>query len=107
MFNQFVRWLVFSSQNPSAPSLTIKGFLVFTLPYVMFALGLAHLNIGSDQVTAIFDALAAVVQALLTVVATLMTLWGLLRKLWAAYKLPNQVPAPIIAADTTSNTFQG
>lgn len=82
MFNTIVRWIVLSSENPTEASLTIKGFLLGVLPVLMAVAGIAHFNVGQDQLSAIFDTVAAIVQVALSIVAAVMTGWGLLRKLW-------------------------
>ena len=82
MFNTIVRWIVLSSEDPTEASLTIKGFLLGVLPVLMAVAGIAHFNVGQQQLSDIFDAIAQIVQVLLTIVATAMTAYGLLRKLW-------------------------
>ena len=88
--NTLARWIVVSSADPAEISLTIKGVLLGTIPTIMFAVGLAHLNIGQDQLTALFDAVAALVQTLFTVVAAVLTVYGMVRKLWNTIKAHQQ-----------------
>ena len=89
--NTLARWIVVSSADPAEISLTIKGVLVGTIPTVMFAVGVAHLGIGQDQLTALFDAVANLVQVLRTGVAAAMTVYGMVRKLWNTIKAHQQV----------------
>ena len=77
-----ISWVLTSSANPSAVSLTLKGALLLSVPAIMSVAGLAHLNLGSDQLTAVFDGVATFVQALLTVVASAIALYGAFRKIW-------------------------
>jgi hypothetical protein len=87
MFNTIVRWFVLSSANPAEVSLTVKGALIGVLPVLMAAAGLAHFNVGQDQLTGIFDVVAGLVQVVLTIVAALVTAYGLVRKLWNTIKV--------------------
>jgi hypothetical protein len=84
--NTLARWIVVSSANPAEISLTIKGVLIGIIPNAMLLVGLAHLNVGQDQLTLLFDAVANLVQAVLTAVASVMTVYGLARKLWNTIK---------------------
>ena len=60
----------------------IAGLLIGAIPTVMVFLGLAHVNLGQDQLTAIVDAIVSLVQGLLMVISALATLYGLGRKVW-------------------------
>ena len=77
-----ISWILTSSANPSAVSLTLKGALLLSVPAIMSIVGLAHLNLGQDQLTAFFDGVATLVQTLLTVVAAGIALYGAARKIW-------------------------
>jgi len=77
-----LRWLLQSSADPNEVSLTIKGLLIGAIPVVMAVLGLAHINLGQDQLTGIVDALVNVVQIALTLFSAVATLYGLVRKVW-------------------------
>src|SRR4051794_26291816 len=79
--NTIARWIVVSSKDPSQVSLTAKGILVGTIPTLMVLAGIAHLNLGSDELSVLFDALASVLQAALTIVSAVLTIYGLFRKL--------------------------
>ena len=59
-----------SSADPAEISLSIKGVLVGVVPYLMFAIGLAHLNVGQDQLNAIIDGGVTVLQDALMLVST-------------------------------------
>lgn len=75
-------WLLSSSSNPEAASLTVKGALLGAVPALMYVFGIAHIGLGQDQLTSIFDGATATLQAVLTVIATSITLFGALRKAW-------------------------
>jgi len=77
-----LRWLLQSSADPSEVSLTIKGLLIGVVPVLMTVLGLAHINLGQDQITGLVDGLVGFVQAALTLISAIATLWGILRKIW-------------------------
>jgi hypothetical protein len=89
-FNTLVRWIVVSSNNPQEISLTIKGVLVGLVPYVMVFIGLAHLNVGQDQLTGIIDGGATVLQDVLMLISAAMTFWGMARKVWITIKVHQQ-----------------
>jgi hypothetical protein len=89
-FNTLVRWIVVSSANPEEISLTIKGVIVGFVPTAMVLIGLAHLNVGQDQLNAIIDGGATVLQDALMLVSAGMTLWGMARKVWITIKVHQQ-----------------
>jgi hypothetical protein len=80
--NNVLNCIITSSSDPNEVSLTIKSLLITAVPSIMFALGIAHVNLGQDQSTAIIDAFITFVQAVLTVVGALITLCGAFRKAW-------------------------
>lgn len=88
------RWIVLSSTDPAEVSLTIQGVLVYCIPTLMAAIGLAHFNIGQDQLTALFDASTGFIQAALSLVAKAMVAYGLARKLILTVKVHQQVTTP-------------
>jgi hypothetical protein len=55
--------IITSSSDPNAVSLTIKGLLITAAPSIMFALGIARVNLGQDELTATIDAFITFVQA--------------------------------------------
>lgn len=75
-------WLLASSADPTAVSLTVKGVLVGVVPFLMAALGFAHVDFGVDQANQIVNAIVTITQSLLTVVAAAMTVVGLVRKVY-------------------------
>lgn len=89
-FNTLVRWVVVSSADPKEISLTIKGVLVGLVPYVMVLVGLAHLNVGQDQLTTLIDGIADVIQYLLALISVSMTVVGMARKIWLTIKVHQQ-----------------
>ncbi len=86
-----VRWLVLSSADPAQVSLTVRGFLIGLIPFLMMLAGFAQINVGSEQLTAIVDATANIVQTVLALVAGVMTAYGLLRKLWITIRTHQEV----------------
>jgi hypothetical protein len=81
-FEEVLRWLLQSSANPNEVSLTVKGLLIGVIPTLMTIFGLAHVNLGQDQLTAIANGIVAVIQAGLILVSAITTLYGLCRKAW-------------------------
>lgn len=66
------QWLAYSSSNPSAISLTLKGFLPL----------LVLLGIDSADSEALADSVSQLVIALSQVVLSVVTIVGFVRKLW-------------------------
>jgi hypothetical protein len=93
--NTLARWIVVSSKDSSQVSLTIKGVLIGLIPYLMTISGLAHLNIGQDQLTGIFDTFASLVQAGLTLISYVVMFIGLARKLWNTIEVHQQATQPV------------
>jgi hypothetical protein len=89
-FNTLVRWIVVSSADPQEISLSIKGVLVGLVPYVIAISGLAHLNVGQDQMTGLIDGVANVIQYALALVSGVMMVWGMARKIWLTIKVHQQ-----------------
>lgn len=87
-----LHWVLASSANPSAASLTVRGLLVSAVPTIMLIAGFAHINLGSDTLTSLFDSIATLVQDVLTVVGAAMTTWGILRKIVLTLKTAPSVP---------------
>lgn len=88
---KFFEWLVFSSSDASAVSMTVKGFLLGLVPLVAVLLGVAHIKVGSDQLSAAVDGIVSLLQAVLAVVSAVVFLVGVVRKLWSTYKGTNAV----------------
>jgi hypothetical protein len=84
-------WLMFSSNNPQAISLTIKGVLVTLLTYVTVAAGLAHISLPSDILTQVVDAIVMFVQSVLMAISIAITIVGLVRKLFKTFAGTNSV----------------
>lgn len=78
--NNLIAWTITSSNDPADVSLTIKGALLLTVPWIMSVVGFEHWSLGQDQITAVFDAVAAFIQGFLAVVAYAITLYGAVRK---------------------------
>lgn len=71
----FIYRITRSSIDPTALSLTVRGFLTYVIPFIIFATGLEP-----DVVKSIGDMLVKIVFDLTTLLATAQVLWGLLRK---------------------------
>jgi len=75
-------WLLTSSANPAAVSLTVKGFLTAGSAAIIPILGLTHVNLGSDQINSIIDSIGLVIQDGLVLVGAIGTVVGLVRKVY-------------------------
>jgi hypothetical protein len=97
--DKFFNWLLVSSNDPQEVSLTVKGVLLGAVPAIMSVAGVAHLNLGSDALTAFFDVVVGFVQNALAVVASVVALYGAIRKLWlTVFKGTSSTPANLPGA---------
>ena len=82
---QTLNWLVTSSKDPHALSLTVKGLLLAITPIVMYSLGLTEADFND-----IVGAIVNLVFTVATAFSAVMTVLGLLRKVklnrWSALK---------------------
>jgi hypothetical protein len=95
-FDNAVEWIVYSSNDATQISLTVKGALLGIIPYLMIVAGIAHVNVGdSTTLTALVDSIANFVQVALTAVSALVTVYGLARKVFLTIAGKNaQTPPP-------------
>lgn len=82
----FWNWLLVSSTNPVATSLTVKGTLGIVLTYFTTIIGLVHLQVpGLDaNLNSIIDQIVLVVQYFLYFVSAVSAIVGLVRKVWVS-----------------------
>jgi len=80
--NRVLEWILVSAADPNEVSLTIRGLLIAVVPSILFALGLAHVNLGQEQLTGIIDATVAFIGAALQAIGYAIALWGVIRKAW-------------------------
>lgn len=79
-FDSAWKWIVTSSVNPDATSLTVKSFLTTVATIATMTAGLGHIQLSTGYETAIVDGIVQVVQQLLVIVGTISTIVGLVRK---------------------------
>lgn len=84
-------WLVLSSANPEATSLTVKAALTFVVTYATVFAGLAHVQLPGGQLTTLVDALVQFVQAVLMALSAAVAVYGAARKLWLTVSGKNPV----------------
>ena len=77
---QLPKFLMYSV-NPQNVAMTVKGFLVGIILVVVIVSGLAHLNLGQDQITQFVDALIGLVSSLSAVASAAMIVFGVARKI--------------------------
>lgn len=82
-------WLVASSQNADSLSLTIKGFLVGIIPFILLVTNAAHINLGADQLNQVVDGIVLLIQTFGGAIAAATFLWGLIRKIVASIEGTN------------------
>lgn len=81
MLKKIFAWIVFSSQDPTKLSMTLKSFLVGLVAVVSIVAGFGHFSLPADQTGPIIDALIAAVQSILATVSAITFVYGLIRKL--------------------------
>jgi hypothetical protein len=91
MIKKAIAWLVFSSKDAQAISLSAKSFLVLAATWVTVAAGLAHVQLPSDLLTQLIDSTVALIQGLLMIVSTVVTIVGIIRKIARTIDGTNQV----------------
>lgn len=85
------QWLVKSSADPERISLAVKGFLGGLVTVLTIVFGLAHIQVGSQDLSSIVDAIVSVVQAAAGFVSAIVLVVGLVRKVWLTIKGENPV----------------
>lgn len=99
MFKKFINWLVQSSENPSQISLTVKGAIATTIPWLVTFGGLFHLTaLTSANLTPLGVAIVAFIQATLSAIGAGIFLYGLARKLINTFFIPWPTDPTVIAA---------
>lgn len=81
IFDRFVRWLVLSSANPVEVGMTAKAGMIAALPTILLIAGVAHWNLGSDQLNVLFDNSVTIIEDVLYLVAAIVGTIGFIRKL--------------------------
>lgn len=82
----FLDWLLKSSGNPQATSLTVKGFLLGLIPFAMKAIGLGCtlalvcIHTDASELTNVALAVSNIVFWALSLIAGIMFVWGFGRK---------------------------
>ena len=74
-------WLVKSSTNPEAVSLTVKGFGLGLIPVLLSVSGIAHISLTGDDMSNIVTMLSNLIDIFLTVIAGILSIYGLIRKI--------------------------
>ena len=73
-----------SSVDPNELGLTVKGFLTALIPVVLVLSGIAHVNVGQEQISQFIDALVNIVVASTTLISTVAIFVGIVRKILVA-----------------------
>lgn len=84
-------WLVYSSANEQAFSITVKAFLTAIVTYGTVAAGLAHISLPSDLLTQLVDAVVSLFQSILLVVSSIVTVIAFVRKIKSTIDGTNKV----------------
>lgn len=87
---KFLNWIIYSSNNASKYSLSIKGLAGF-IPMAVGFFTFLHLNVEPGSLLALIDAIAAFVTAIGAAVTACYTLFGVIRKLYKTLVGTNDV----------------
>lgn len=79
MIKKFLNWLVFSSANPEAISLTVRGFLLANIGTIIFILQMFQVSWSVDYTTEL-------IQAISVAFGSAIALIGLFRKIYFMVK---------------------
>ena len=86
-----------SSANPEELALTVKGLLTALIPIVLAVSGLAHLNVGQEQVNEVITAVVSVVTAFSALVSAIMIFVGMVRRILISLVKPSAPVVPTTA----------
>lgn len=83
MIAKFIEWFVYSSKNPQALALTVRGLLVGAIPTAVFLLQLSGItDIGTVELQQIIDVVEKAILYGFGFIASVMTIWGFARKVF-------------------------
>ncbi len=88
---KLIDWVVLSSADPRAMSLTVKGVLVALVPVIIAVLNMTGIDIDNNSLESVINSITAIVFLLGTVVSALMTVTGLMRKIITTVVGENEV----------------
>lgn len=75
-------WLILSSKNPQAVSLSVKAGLVLLLTWLTTIAGLGHIQLPTEDLTNLIDTIVQITQLGLTLISAIYTAIGIVRKVW-------------------------
>lgn len=91
LFKMFVKWVMLSSQNPQATSLTVKASLAAALTWLTMLAGLGHVTLPIADISGLFDLIVQWVQTALLLVSISTAIFGAARKVWLTIAGQNPV----------------
>lgn len=91
LFKLIVRWVMLSSQDPAATSLTVKASLAAALTWLTIAAGLGHITLPISDISGLFDLIVQWVQTALLLVSVSTAIFGAARKIWVTIAGNNPV----------------
>lgn len=75
-------WLILSSKNPQAVSLSVKAGLVLLLTWLTTIAGLGHIQLPTEDLTNLIDTIVQITQLGLMLISAIYTAIGIVRKVW-------------------------
>ena len=96
MLQNFFKWIIQSSTDPTKVSLTVQSLLAGYVPIVLTIAGFfpsLHTVVSADSLTAAVHAIIAIINGFFMIVAGVMFVYGFVRKIYITYtNLPPEVP---------------
>lgn len=75
-------WFMVSSVDPTKVSLTVRGFLMAAVPFIVLSSGLMNFSVDEEGLIAIVEVVSTVILQALTIIGTLRAAYGLFRKVF-------------------------
>lgn len=86
-----MQWVILSSANARAVSLTIRGILIGLIPTAIYFLGLANIQFENQALTLLADQVAEFLFQVGTAITLIVTATGIIRKLATTATGTNEV----------------
>lgn len=90
MFAKALQWLMYSSENASKISRTVKGFSVF-VPTLVILLSLVHMNVDQDSILSVINQAVEAITAIGVAGSAIYTLFAAIVKVSTTVRGENDV----------------
>lgn len=86
-----LNWLIYSSTNADALSLTVRGFLMGVIPYLMIATKFSGIEVEQSALNDAVNAVVEIIKYLGAGVSAVVFIIGLVRKVFYTFQGKNAV----------------